>query len=170
MLVAIGATDLLAAAFLECGYRVVTGDSPWVLDPGDAALIAGKTRPAVVGVDWFEIWTREYWIEYLGPIGGRIGHPTMIKVEQGNVIRGQYAGYREAPGVDPDSQTETFAALKLAIDSWRWADVPFFIRTGKRMPVTATEVMATFRRPPQRLFDETVPPRANPTPRNPRRS
>jgi glucose-6-phosphate 1-dehydrogenase len=63
--------------------------------------------------------------------------------------------------VSPSSDAETYAALRFEIDSWRWADVPFFIRTGKRMPVTATEVMATFRRPPQRLFDETLPARAN---------
>jgi glucose-6-phosphate 1-dehydrogenase len=56
---------------------------------------------------------------------------------------------------------ETFAALRFEIDSWRWADVPFFVRAGKRMPVTATEVMAMFKRPPQRLFDEPLPPRTN---------
>ena len=63
-------------------------------------------------------------------------------------------------GVAPDSDVETYAALRFDIDSWRWAGVPFFVRTGKRLPVTATEVMATFRRPPQRLFDEPLPPRA----------
>ncbi|MGB7905387.1 MAG: hypothetical protein WCF43_11875, partial [Steroidobacteraceae bacterium] len=75
--------------------------------------------------------------------------------------RGQYEGYRSEEGVSPNSDAETYAALRFEIDSWRWADVPFFIRTGKRLPVTATEVMATFRRPPQRLFAETLPPRAN---------
>jgi glucose-6-phosphate 1-dehydrogenase len=85
-----------------------------------------------------------------------IRHP-----ERRDIVRGQYAGYRSEEGVSPNSDAETYAALRFEIDSWRWADVPFFIRTGKRMPVTATEVMATFRRPPQRLFDETLPPRAN---------
>ena len=85
-----------------------------------------------------------------------IRHP-----ERRDIVRGQYEGYRGEDGVSPNSDAETYAALRFEIDSWRWADVPFFIRTGKRMPVTATEVMATFRRPPQRLFDETVPPRAN---------
>ena len=64
-------------------------------------------------------------------------------------------------GVAAHSDVETYAALRFEIDSWRWAGVPFFVRTGKRLPVTATEVMATFRRPPQRLFDEPLPPRAN---------
>ena len=85
-----------------------------------------------------------------------IRHP-----DRRDIVRGQYEGYRSEDGVSPNSDAETYAALRFEIDSWRWADVPFFIRTGKRMPVTATEVMATFRRPPQRLFDETLPPRAN---------
>jgi glucose-6-phosphate 1-dehydrogenase len=78
-----------------------------------------------------------------------------------DVVRGQYRGYRTEDGVQPNSDVETFAALRFDIDSWRWADVPFFVRTGKRLPVTATEVMATFRRPPQRLFREPLPARAN---------
>jgi glucose-6-phosphate 1-dehydrogenase len=81
--------------------------------------------------------------------------------ERRGIVRGQYEGYRAEDGVAANSDVETFAALRLEIDSWRWADVPFFVRTGKRLPVTATEVMATFRRPPQRLFDEPLPPRAN---------
>ena len=85
-----------------------------------------------------------------------IRHP-----DRRDIVRGQYEGYRSEDGVSPNSDAETYAALRFEIDSWRWADVPFFIRTGKRMPVTATEVIATFRRPPQRLFDETLPPRAN---------
>jgi glucose-6-phosphate 1-dehydrogenase len=78
-----------------------------------------------------------------------------------DVVRGQYRGYRGEDGVQPNSDVETFAALRFDIDSWRWADVPFFVRAGKRLPVTATEVMATFRRPPQRLFREPLPARAN---------
>ena len=64
-------------------------------------------------------------------------------------IRGQYRGYREVEGVAPDSQTETFAALKLEIDNWRWAGVPFYFRAGKAMPVEATEVRVVFKRPPR---------------------
>jgi glucose-6-phosphate 1-dehydrogenase len=85
-----------------------------------------------------------------------IRHP-----DRRDIVRGQYQDYRSEDGVSPNSDAETYAALRFEIDSWRWADVPFFIRTGKRMPVTATEVMATFRRPPQRLFDESLPLRAN---------
>jgi glucose-6-phosphate 1-dehydrogenase len=78
-----------------------------------------------------------------------------------SIVRGQYDGYRGEPDVASNSDVETYAALRFDIDSWRWADVPFFVRTGKRLPVTATEVMASFRRPPQRLFDEPLPARAN---------
>ena len=78
-----------------------------------------------------------------------------------DIVRGQYEVIAEETGVGANSDVETYAALRFEIDSWRWAGVPFFVRTGKRLPVTATEVMATFRRPPQRLFDESLPPRAN---------
>jgi glucose-6-phosphate 1-dehydrogenase len=64
------------------------------------------------------------------------------------LVRGQFRGYRNEPGVAPDSQVETFAALELNIDSWRWDGVPFFIRAGKCLPVTATEVVVTLKRPP----------------------
>jgi glucose-6-phosphate 1-dehydrogenase len=81
--------------------------------------------------------------------------------ERRGVIRGQYGGYRNEEGVDPHSDVETYAALRFDIESWRWADVPFFVRTGKKLAVTATEVMATLRHPPQRLFAEPLPSRAN---------
>ena len=81
--------------------------------------------------------------------------------DRDTLIRGQYQGYREEPGVAVDSDVETFAALKLYIDSWRWADVPFFIRAGKKMRVTATEVMARFRKPPTRVFAEATPKSAS---------
>jgi glucose-6-phosphate 1-dehydrogenase len=64
-------------------------------------------------------------------------------------VRGQYTGYRDIPGVAKDSDTETYCALRLEIDNWRWAGVPFFIRTGKRMPVTQTEFRLLLRRPPR---------------------
>jgi glucose-6-phosphate 1-dehydrogenase len=75
-----------------------------------------------------------------------------------NLVRGQFRGYRSEPGVAPDSQVETFAAVQLRIDSWRWEGVPFYIRVGKRLPLTATEVVVTLRRPPQVLFNETPSP------------
>jgi glucose-6-phosphate 1-dehydrogenase len=76
-------------------------------------------------------------------------------------VRGQYEGYRSEEGVAHDSNMETYAALALEVDSWRWAGVPFFIRTGKRLAVTATEVMVTLHRPPRRIFDEPWPARLN---------
>jgi glucose-6-phosphate 1-dehydrogenase len=77
-----------------------------------------------------------------------------------DVIRGQFEGYRSEPGVAPDSQVETFAAVRLNIDSWRWSGVPFLIRAGKCLPVTATEVLVELKRPPQDVFTERPP--ANP--------
>ena len=67
-------------------------------------------------------------------------------------VRGQYVGYREVAGVAPGSQTETYCALRLEIDNWRWAGVPFFIRAGKALPVRVTEVRVNFRRPPSLGF------------------
>jgi glucose-6-phosphate 1-dehydrogenase len=69
-----------------------------------------------------------------------------------DVVRGQYEGYREVEGVDPNSTVETFVALRLSQDSWRWAGVPMYIRAGKTMPVTATEVELTFRPTPYNVF------------------
>lgn len=67
-------------------------------------------------------------------------------------VRGQYEGYRDVPGVDPNSVTETFVAVRLTIDSWRWAGVPILIRTGKCMPTSATEVSLRFHHPPCDAF------------------
>jgi len=72
--------------------------------------------------------------------------------DPGHYVRGQYDGYREIDGVASDSQTETYAALRLDIDNWRWADVPFFIRTGKRLPATQTELRLVFKHPPRLAF------------------
>ena len=77
------------------------------------------------------------------------------------VVRGQFRGYRGEEGVAPDSRVETFAALRLYIDTWRWAGVPFYIRAGKQMPVTATEVTVELKEPPQTVFDEGEPCRPN---------
>jgi glucose-6-phosphate 1-dehydrogenase len=74
-----------------------------------------------------------------------------------SVVRGQYQGYRRTPGVAEGSQVETYAAVRLCVDNWRWADVPFYIRAGKCLPVTATQVVVEFRRPPSELFGELVP-------------
>jgi glucose-6-phosphate 1-dehydrogenase len=74
-----------------------------------------------------------------------------------HVVRGQYNGYQKVPGVRPGSAVETFVAVKLYIDTWRWANVPIYIRTGKLLPVTATEIMVEFKRPPFEVFGEIVP-------------
>jgi glucose-6-phosphate 1-dehydrogenase len=65
-----------------------------------------------------------------------------------DLVRGQFRGYRKEPGVAPDSKVETFGAVRLQIDSWRWEGVPFFIRAGKSLPTTTTEVLVALRRPP----------------------
>jgi glucose-6-phosphate 1-dehydrogenase len=77
----------------------------------------------------------------------------MRPLDPKEVVRGQFKGYRDEPGVAKDSQIETFAALRLHIDTWRWADVPFYIRTGKCLPISATEVTVTLKRPPLAIFD-----------------
>ena len=72
-------------------------------------------------------------------------------------VRGQYDGYLSVPGVSPGSQTETFAALRLQIDNWRWSGVPFFIRAGKQLPVAVTEVRIIFKPPPRLVFTPDSP-------------
>ncbi len=83
------------------------------------------------------------------------------QLDAAQVVRGQYHGYRQEDGVAADSQVETFAAVKLTIDTWRWADVPFYIRAGKCLPVTATEIEVAMKRPPQAVFGEFEPPQSN---------
>jgi glucose-6-phosphate 1-dehydrogenase len=72
------------------------------------------------------------------------------------IVRGQFRGYRDEPGVAPDSKVETFAAVRLLIDSWRWAGVPFHIRAGKRLAATCTEVLAELKSPPRSVFGESA--------------
>jgi len=73
-------------------------------------------------------------------------------IEPTDVVRGQYDGYLDEPGVRPNSDTETFVALKCEIDNWRWADVPFYLRTGKRMAESARIISIAFREPPKSMF------------------
>jgi len=73
---------------------------------------------------------------------------TIPPLSPANIVRGQFHGYRDEPGVSPNSDVETFAALRLEVDSWRWSGVPFLIRAGKRLPTTATEVFVKLRKPP----------------------
>jgi glucose-6-phosphate 1-dehydrogenase len=77
---------------------------------------------------------------------------SMLPIEPSDVVRGQYIGYREIEGVAPDSETETFIALKCYVDNWRWAGVPFYLRTGKRMAEGARIISIAFREPPRSMF------------------
>jgi glucose-6-phosphate 1-dehydrogenase len=87
----------------------------------------------------------------------------MRPLKPGDVVRGQYAGYREESGVAKNSDVETFCALRLGIDSWRWQGVPWYLRSGKYLPATATEVLVELKPPPQKLFAdaESAVSRAN---------
>jgi glucose-6-phosphate 1-dehydrogenase len=76
----------------------------------------------------------------------------MLPIEPSDVVRGQYTGYRSEEGVDRESETETFVALKCAIDNWRWADVPFYLRTGKRLAQGQRVISIAFREPPKSMF------------------
>lgn len=84
---------------------------------------------------------------------------SIIPVKPEDVVRGQFKGYLDEPGVAKGSKVETFAAMRLFIDSWRWAGVPFYLRAGKSMAVTATEVVVQFKAPPRNVFG--TPPDLN---------
>jgi glucose-6-phosphate 1-dehydrogenase len=77
---------------------------------------------------------------------------SMLPVQPGDVVRGQYTGFRQEEGIDPESETETFIALKCFIDNWRWAGVPFFLRTGKRLAQGQRIISIAFREPPKSMF------------------
>jgi glucose-6-phosphate 1-dehydrogenase len=87
----------------------------------------------------------------------------MTSFDPAAMVRGQYAGYREERGVAEDSDVETFVALRTSIDSWRWASVPFYIRAGKRLATTATEILVEFKQPPRLFFarSDSAPPHPN---------
>ena len=81
----------------------------------------------------------------------------MRPLKPDDLVRGQYAGYRKEPDVAKDSDVETFCALRLFIDSWRWEGVPWYLRSGKCLAETATEVLVELKPPPQRLFADSAP-------------
>jgi len=91
-----------------------------------------------------------------GPIGEEKNKVfrSLEPVEPSDVVRGQFIGYRKEKGVDPESDTETFIALKCRIDNWRWAGVPFYLRTGKRMAEGQRIISIAFREPPRSMFPE----------------
>jgi glucose-6-phosphate 1-dehydrogenase len=81
----------------------------------------------------------------------------MRPLTRDDVVRGQYAGYRKEPGVAKNSDVETFCAMRLYLDSWRWAGVPWYVRSGKYLAETVTEVVVELKPPPQRLFADSAP-------------
>jgi glucose-6-phosphate 1-dehydrogenase len=82
-------------------------------------------------------------------------------MDPGDLVLGQFRGYRQEKGVRPDSKVPTYAALRMFVDSWRWADVPFFVRAGKKLAATATEVLVELRHAPAVVFKEPPPARGN---------
>ncbi len=85
----------------------------------------------------------------------------MRPLDPADVVFGQYRGYLQEDGVSPKSRVETFAAIKLYLDTWRWAGVPFYIRVGKCLPETANEILVELKTPPQAVFGEIEPPQSN---------
>jgi len=85
---------------------------------------------------------------------------SMRPLKRDDLVRGQYAGYRKEKGVAKNSDVETFCAMRLFIDSWRWEGVPWYLRSGKYLAETATEVVVELKPPPQRLFADSAPPTA----------
>jgi glucose-6-phosphate 1-dehydrogenase len=81
----------------------------------------------------------------------------MRTLDERDLVRGQFAGYRDESGVAPDSDVETYAAARLHIDSWRWGGVPWYVRAGKEMPERATEVIVELKAPPQKVFADSEP-------------
>jgi glucose-6-phosphate 1-dehydrogenase len=86
---------------------------------------------------------------------------TIRPLNAGRIVRGQFRGYRDEPGVAKNSPVSTYAALRLDVDSWRWAGVPFYVRAGKNLKITATEVFVEFKLPPQVVFSEAAPALGN---------
>lgn len=86
---------------------------------------------------------------------------TVRPMSADNMVRGQFKGYRDEPGVAPDSYMATYAALRLYVDSWRWDGVPFIVRAGKSLAMTCTEVMVELKNPPQVVFKEAAPAMGN---------
>jgi glucose-6-phosphate 1-dehydrogenase len=82
---------------------------------------------------------------------------TVRPMDARHIVRGQFRGYCDEPGVSKDSPVATYAALRLNVDSWRWAGVPFYVRAGKKLKKTVTEVFAELKNPPQVVFSEAPP-------------
>ena len=112
-------------------------------------------------------------VSYLAMEAPSSTYPEAVRDEQAKVlrnirpispehlVRGQFRGYRDEPGVNPDSYMATYAALRLFVDSWRWEGVPFYVRAGKALAKTVTEVTVELNNPPQVVFNEPAPPMGN---------
>lgn len=112
-------------------------------------------------------------VSYVAMEAPSSAHPEAIRDEQAkvlrtvqpmsvdNMVRRQFRGYRDEPGVSPTSYMATYAALRLYVDSWRWEGVPFFVRAGKSLAMTVTEVMVELKNPPPVVFKEPPPPMGN---------
>src|SRR5262249_1767593 len=92
------------------------------------------------------------------------GPPPVVRAQYsaGWVTGAEVPGYRQEPGVDPAAVTETFVAMRFNIDSWRWAGVPFYLRTGKHLPKRTTEIAIQFKRPPLEIFKQVSPTSVSP--------
>src|SRR5262249_44267766 len=86
---------------------------------------------------------------------------TVRPISANDLVQGQFLGYRDEPGVASSSSTPTYAALRLYVDSWRWAGVPFYVRAGKALKTTTTEVIVELQNPPQVVFSEPAPSMGN---------
>ncbi len=144
--------NIAGACDIQGGYRgfgVDRGKSDITNGEGDA--ITGLVLKLAFGVG-------------IARVSGGAVHSEKAKVFQAmrplrpdDVVRGQYVGYRKEPGVAKHSDVETFCALRLFIDSWRWEGVPWYLRSGKCLAATAAEVIVELKPPPQRLFDDSAP-------------
>jgi glucose-6-phosphate 1-dehydrogenase len=135
--------------------QITMAESFGVEDRGHFYDPVGALRDVVVN-HLTQVVARRRWrrrrAETLDDQGRSVALPSRREADPAHYVRGQYEGYRSIDGVANESTTETFAALRLDIESWRWAGVPFFIRTGKRLPITQTELRLVFKHPPKLGF------------------
>jgi glucose-6-phosphate 1-dehydrogenase len=148
--------EITAAESLTIGHRAGFFDAAGVLrDMFQGHLLQLLTLTAMESPVRFEAESvRDEKVKVLRAV--RPVRPEDVALD---TVRGQYRGYREEPGVRPDSQTATFAAVKLHVDNWRWQGVPFYLRSGKAMSCGTTQLVIQFRQPPFMLFDRV--PREN---------
>jgi len=125
----------------RCSYDILDGNG----ERGPQRQLHNAAAVGTVGFAALLLWLSGDWHWVEGWI-----------IEEKNLVRGQFRGYRDENGVAKNSQTETFAAVKLEINSWRWKGVPFYIRAGKCLPTTCTEIVAKFHKPPTIVPDSQL--------------